>query len=106
MTATWPRSDTPSISVSSAATTESVTVLEDRPRTGASASNSSKKMFDGAIQRTGRVWPILPVLRLHPETMRDAYRLYGTVVSGESPLSRVQRELLAVVVSKELDCFY
>ena len=65
-----------------------------------------KKMFDGAIKRTGRVWKIMHVMSLNPEAMRDSYRMYGTVVSGGSPLSRVQRELLAIVVSKELNCHY
>ncbi len=31
---------------------------------------------------------------------------YAAVMFGRSPLSRVQRELLATVVSAELDCFY
>ena len=65
-----------------------------------------KKMFDGAIKRTGRVWKIMQVMSLNPEAMRDSYRMYYTVVLGESPLSRVQRELLAIVVSKELNCHY
>jgi alkylhydroperoxidase family enzyme len=65
-----------------------------------------KKMFDGAIERTGRVWNIMHVMSVNPEAMRESYRLYGSVVLGKSPLSRVQRELLAVVVSKELNCHY
>ena len=65
-----------------------------------------KKMFDGAIKRTGRVWKIMHVMSLNPEAMRESYRLFGTVVLGESPLSRVQRELLGIVVSKELNCHY
>ncbi len=51
ITKTSPRSVTPSISVSSAATTESVTLLVDRPRTGARASISSKNRIDGATAR-------------------------------------------------------
>ncbi len=31
---------------------------------------------------------------------------YAAIMFGPSPLSRFQRELLATVVSAELDCFY
>ncbi len=48
MANTSPRSPTPSSSVRSAATTESVTLFVDDPRTGARASSSSKKMIEGA----------------------------------------------------------
>src|SRR5680860_1910125 len=51
MTNTSPRSETPSISVSSAATTLSVTEFFELPRTGARASISSKKRIAGATAR-------------------------------------------------------
>lgn len=31
---------------------------------------------------------------------------YGAIMFGRSPLSRVQREMLATVTSKANDCFY
>ncbi|HSG82789.1 MAG TPA: hypothetical protein VLC48_11085 [Gemmatimonadota bacterium] len=65
-----------------------------------------KKLYDDAVKRSGRVWNVTHVMSLNPETMRDSNKFYRTVVYGESPLSRVQRELLAVVVSKELNCHY
>ncbi len=65
-----------------------------------------KKLFDDSIKRNGRVWNIKQVMSLNPEAMRDSYRFYNTVVNGDSPLTRIQRELLAVVVSKELNCHY
>ena len=33
-------------------------------------------------------------------------KFYGAVMFGASPLSRVQREMLAVVTSRANDCFY
>ncbi len=33
-------------------------------------------------------------------------KLYGALLFGPSPLSRWQREMLAVVTSKTNDCFY
>lgn len=65
-----------------------------------------KQQFDEAIKRAGRVWHIVHVMSLNPEMMRDSIRFYRTIMFGESPLSRVQRELLATVTSAELDCHY
>lgn len=65
-----------------------------------------KRQFDAALARAGRVWHIVHVMSLSPEAMRDSIRFYATIMMGESPLSRVRREMLATVVSAELDCFY
>jgi alkylhydroperoxidase family enzyme len=65
-----------------------------------------KRQFDAAFSRAGRVWHIVHVMSLNPRAMRDSIRFYATIMMGESPLTRVQRELLATVVSAELDCFY
>ena len=65
-----------------------------------------KREFDAALRRAGRVWHIVHIMSLNPEAMRDSLRLYGTLMFGESPLSRVQRELLATVTSAELECHY
>ena len=65
-----------------------------------------KTEFDKAFQRAGRVWNIVHVMSINPKAMRDSIRFYSTILMGESPLTRVQREMLATVVSSELDCFY
>jgi alkylhydroperoxidase family enzyme len=65
-----------------------------------------KAELDGAVARAGRVWHIVHVMSLNPEAMRDTIRLYQTTMMGASPLSRAQREMLATVVSAELDCHY
>lgn len=65
-----------------------------------------KRLFDDALKRAGRVWHIVQIMSLNPPAMRDSMRFYGTLMFGDSPLSRAQRELLATVVSAELDCFY
>jgi len=65
-----------------------------------------KRQLEAAMERAGRVWHIVHVMSLNPETMRDSIRFYATIMMGDSPLTRVQRELLATVVSAELDCFY
>ena len=65
-----------------------------------------KKLYDDAIKRAGRVWRIVQVMSLNPPVLRDSMRFYASVMTGDSPLSRVQRELLATVVSSELNCRY
>lgn len=65
-----------------------------------------KRQFDAAIKRAGRVWRIVHIMSLNPEVLRDSMRFYVTLMMGNSPLTRVQRELLATVVSAELDCHY
>jgi len=65
-----------------------------------------KREFEKAIRRAGRVWHIVHIMSLNPQTLDASMRMYGTVMKGPSPLSRVQREMLATVVSAERDCFY
>lgn len=49
---------------------------------------------------------ILRIHGVHPRTMRLHYDLYVELMRGPSPLSRVQREMLAVVVSAANHCRY
>lgn len=65
-----------------------------------------KKQFDEAIKRAGRVWNIVHIMSVNPRALRDSIRFYQTIMMGDSPLTRIQREMLATVVSAELDCFY
>ncbi len=70
------------------------------------ASGLLKREFDAAVKRAGRVWHIVHAMSLSPRALRDSIRFYVTIMMDESPLTRVQRELLATVTSAELDCFY
>lgn len=54
----------------------------------------------------GRLDNILRIHSLNPGSMRDHVELYSHLMRGPSPLSRVQREMIAVTVSAENDCFY
>jgi alkylhydroperoxidase family enzyme len=65
-----------------------------------------KSQFDSALKRAGRVWHIVHIMSINPRMMRDSIVFYVTAMMGESPLSRVQREMLAVVVSFENHCYY
>jgi alkylhydroperoxidase family enzyme len=65
-----------------------------------------REQFDQALGRAGRVWHILHVMSVNPEALRDTVQFYLTIMMGESPLSRAQREMLATVTSAELECHY
>ena len=65
-----------------------------------------KNQFDAAIARAGRVWNIVHVMSLNAAVMQASMGLYRALMFAPSPLSRVQREMLAVVSSKANDCFY
>ena len=70
------------------------------------ATGPLKKEFDRALARAGRVWNIVHIMSLNPVIMKASMNHYIAIMFGPSPLSRFQRELLATVVSAELDCHY
>jgi alkylhydroperoxidase family enzyme len=72
----------------------------------AEATGLLKEQFDAALKRAGRVWHIVHIMSLNARAMRDSIAFYATIMMGESPLSRVQREMLATVVSAENHCLY
>lgn len=49
---------------------------------------------------------ILRIHGVHPRTMGLHYGLYRELMYGGGPLTRVQREMIAVVVSSKNDCHY
>jgi alkylhydroperoxidase family enzyme len=58
------------------------------------------------VRRAGRVFHIVRAMSPNPRTLSSSMALYGTVMMGPSELSRRQREMLAVVVSRTNDCHY
>lgn len=65
-----------------------------------------RDLYDAAVQRAGRVFQILRVQSVNPRVLEASTELYKTLMHGASPLSRLRREMLAVVVSRANDCFY
>jgi alkylhydroperoxidase family enzyme len=49
---------------------------------------------------------IIQIHRIHPPVMRQHYALYRQLMHGPGPLSRRERELLAVRVSALNHCHY
>jgi alkylhydroperoxidase family enzyme len=70
------------------------------------ASGLLRKLYGAYLDAEGRMDNILRIHSLNPRSMRDHVELYAHLMRGPSPLSRVQREMLAVAVSAENDCFY
>ena len=64
------------------------------------------RIYDAARKRAGRVFNILRVQSQNPPTLKASIDLYISVMMADSPLSRAQRELLAVVVSRANACHY
>lgn len=64
-----------------------------------------------AYQRSGdnksdKVDHIMKIHSLHPKSLIDHLHLYKTLMYGDSPLSRIQREMIGVVVSAINRCEY
>ena len=64
------------------------------------------RLYDRYADRTGKVDNILRIHSLNPPSMRHHYDLYRHLMAGRSPLTRMQREMIAVAISAENDCFY
>ncbi len=64
------------------------------------------RIFQARTKSAGRLWEIVAVQSLNPESLRESMRMYGQIMFAESPLSRAQREMIAVVTSLANECHY
>jgi uncharacterized peroxidase-related enzyme len=62
--------------------------------------------YEAARARAGKVFNIVKAMSLTPGTLRAAMGLYREIMFAPSELSRLERELLATVVSHANDCHY
>jgi len=64
-------------------------------------------LHDAAVDRIhGRVDNIIAVHSLNPRGMAAHLAVYESAMAGTASLRKVERELLALVVSLENDCHY
>lgn len=70
------------------------------------ASAELRAMFDRYGDAEGRVDNILRIHAPNPPSLEAHYKLYATLMRGRSELTRVQREMIAVVVSAINECHY
>jgi alkylhydroperoxidase family enzyme len=79
--------------------------IETVPET--EATGELKRAYQrSADPKTGNVDHIMKIHSLHPKSLVDHLHLYKTLMHGESPLSKAQREMIAVVVSDINRCEY
>lgn len=71
------------------------------------ASGIVKEEYDAAVARAGQLYNIVRLFSVRPKSMRAFVELYKVVMHDEDcPLSRMQREMIATVVSKANECDY
>ena len=70
------------------------------------ATGELRHEYGKAVGRAGRVFNIVKVMGSSPRHLRSSIDLYLGIMHGPSQLSRAQREMLAVVVSRANRCHY
>lgn len=70
------------------------------------ATGALAEQYRAAIGRAGKVFNIVKAMCHRPAVLERSMELYKAIMFGPSELSRAERELLAVVVSRANDCHY
>ena len=70
------------------------------------ATGALAEQYRAAIGRAGKVFNIVKAMCHRPAVLERSMELYKEVMFGPSELSRAERELLAVVVSRANECHY
>jgi len=72
----------------------------------AEAEGELKLIYDELVSKRGKLAEVHKIQSLNPESIVKHMDLYMTVMFSKSPLSRAQREMIAVVVSVANNCEY
>ncbi len=65
-----------------------------------------KEIYDHLLKKRGKVAEVHKIQSLHPESVMKHMDLYMEIMFSKSPLSRAEREMIAVVVSAANGCEY
>ncbi len=65
-----------------------------------------KAVYDDLVQKRGKLAEVMKVQSLHPDVIVSHATLYLDIMFSRSPLSRAEREMIAVVVSVANNCLY
>jgi len=65
-----------------------------------------KEIYDNLVKTRGKLAEVHKIQSLNPKSIVNHIDLYMTIMFGNSPLKRYQREMMAVVVSKTNNCNY
>ncbi|MCH8907037.1 MAG: peroxidase-related enzyme [Candidatus Heimdallarchaeota archaeon] len=80
-----------------------ITVIEPQDE---NQTNLLKRAYKRIAGTRGRVANVLQIQSLHPKALMDHLDLYMTLMYEESPLTRIQRELIAAYTSYLNNCEY
>jgi uncharacterized peroxidase-related enzyme len=72
----------------------------------ADADGRLQVIYDDLLEKRGKIAEVHKIQSLNPESIINHMDLYMTIMFGRSPLKRVLREMIAVVVSKANNCDY
>lgn len=72
----------------------------------AEAAGRLKELYEKYAEPAGEVDNILKIHSLNVKSLQTHYELYAHLMHGRSPLSRIQREMIAVVASAANRCHY
>ncbi len=70
------------------------------------AQGELKDIYDDLVSKRGKLAEVHKIQSLNPDSILKHMDLYMTIMYNKSPLSRVQREMIAVVVSAANGCEY
>ncbi|MEQ9403284.1 MAG: peroxidase-related enzyme [Cyclobacteriaceae bacterium] len=70
------------------------------------AEGQLKEIYDGLIKSRGKIAEVHKIQSLNPASIVNHMDLYMTIMFGQSPLKRVHREMMAVIVSISNKCEY
>lgn len=65
-----------------------------------------REIYDDLLKKRGKLADVHQIQSLHPETIVTHMDLYLSIMFGKSPISRSQREMIAVIVSVSNQCKY
>lgn len=70
------------------------------------AQGELKEIYDSLVKSRGKVADVHKIQSLNPASIVHHMDLYMTIMYGKSPLKRVLREMMGVVVSMSNKCYY
>ncbi len=70
------------------------------------AQGKLRREYETSLSRAGKVYNIVKISSLRPEFIQRSMSFYVTLMHEVGHLTRAQREMIAVVVSRTNDCFY
>ena len=85
---------------------EKVTALDIAEPAHETLDERKQSYFDKCVEKLGFIPNVLRAHSFHPEKLDTFINLYNHVMVGESELSELEREMIAVVVSSINRCFY